>query len=92
MNLKKAQKLIKKLYYEIKQEKIVSQREVNELGDFMHNNRFKVLIIREYGVDHNPQTKTLEMAHYPVEVYSLYGYLHCEKFQSGGIQCSQKLF
>ena len=54
MNLKKAQKLIKKLYYEIEQEKILDQKEVNALGDSMYNDRFKVLIVREYGVDYNP--------------------------------------
>jgi hypothetical protein len=44
VNLRKVQRLIKKLYYELKQEKSVSQDEVNELGEFLEQKRYKVLI------------------------------------------------
>lgn len=80
MNLRKAQRLIKKLYYELKQEKSVAQDEVNELGEFLEQKRYKVLILREYGVTYNPADKSLTVSHYPIEVYDLYGYLHYETF------------
>lgn len=80
MNLREAQMLIKKLYYTLIEEKTVAQEEVNQLGEFLHNKKYKVLVLREYGVSYNPEDKTLEVAHYPIEVYDLYGYLHYETF------------
>jgi len=76
VNLREAQNLIKKLYYAIKEEKTVAQEEVNRLGEFLEKNRYKVLILREYGVNYNPEDKTMTVAHYPVEEYDLYGYFH----------------
>ena len=80
MNLREAQRLIKKLYYALKEEKTVTQEDVNQLGEFLEKKRYKVLILREYGVSYNPEDKTLTVAHYPVEAYDLYGYLHYEHF------------
>jgi len=80
VNLREAHSLIKKLYYALKEEKTVVQEEVNQLAEFLHKKRYKVLILREYGVSYNPEDKTLEVAHYPIEVYDLYGYLHYETF------------
>jgi hypothetical protein len=80
VNLREAQMLIKKLYYTLIEEKTVAQEEVNQLGEFLHNKKYKVLVLREYGVSYNPEDKTLEVAHYPIEVYDLYGYLHYETF------------
>jgi len=80
VNLREAQKLIKRLYYALKEEKTVAQEDVNQLGEFLEQKRYRVLILREYGVTYNPEDKTLEVAHYPIEVYDLYGYLHYETF------------
>jgi len=58
----------------------VAQEEANRLGEFLHKKRYKVLILRKYGVSYNPEDKTLEVSHYPIQVYDLYGYLHYEQF------------
>jgi hypothetical protein len=80
VNLREAQKLIKKLYYALIEEKTIAQEEVNRLGEFLHKKRYKVLILREYGVSYNPAYKSLTVSHYPIEVYDFYGYLHYETF------------
>ncbi|MCJ7783848.1 MAG: hypothetical protein MUP41_07925 [Desulfobacterales bacterium] len=90
MSLATAHKLIKKLYYEVKRQKSVNQEEVNLLAEFLEKNRYKVLILREYGVSYNPEDKTLTLAHYPIEVYGLYGYLHCENYQAEGVENVEK--
>jgi hypothetical protein len=90
MSLAQAQKLIKKLYYALKEQKTVAEEEVNKLREFLEKNRYKVLILREYGVSYNPEDKSLTLAHYPIEVYGLYGYLHCENYQGEGVENAEK--
>ena len=80
MTMGRAHKLMKKFYKQVSKGKTVKQEELNELGDFLHNNRYKLLVLREYGVKYNPETKAIVPDHFPIAELGLAGYLHYEKF------------
>lgn len=82
MTLGRAHKLMKKFYLSTSSGKQVKQEELNELGDFLHQNRYRLLILREFGVTYDPSTKAIVPGHYPMEIHCLAGFLHYEKFES----------
>ncbi len=80
MTMGRAHKLMKKFYKQVSKGKTVKQQELNELGDFLDTNRYKLLVLREYGVTYNPKTKAIVPDHFPIGEHGLVGYLHYEKF------------